>query len=224
MELCNYKKKLKEKTYLIDKLLILKMLNKEQNKKILLEKFSENSILFKDQYDEINIKKNDILKTIQFLKEDRNLQYNQLIDLTAIDYPSRKNRFEVVYIFLSMTQNKRVIIKTSLKEDENIESITSIHKAADWYERECYDLFGIKFLNHPDLRRIMTDYNFEGHPLRKDFPLTGHTEVRYDDLEKKVVYEPVKLTQEYRNFDYMSPWEGLDSNLIGDDKSEEEEK
>tara|TARA_B110000263_G_scaffold213672_1_gene197772 strand:- start:38 stop:640 length:603 start_codon:yes stop_codon:yes gene_type:complete len=200
------------------------MLNKEQNKKILLEKFSENSILFKDQYDEINIKKNDILKTIQFLKEDRNLQYNQLIDLTAIDYPSRKNRFEVVYIFLSMTQNKRVIIKTSLKEDENIESITSIHKAADWYERECYDLFGIKFLNHPDLRRIMTDYNFEGHPLRKDFPLTGHTEVRYDDLEKKVIYEPVKLTQEYRNFDYMSPWEGLDSNLIGDDKSEEEEK
>ena len=200
------------------------MLNKEQNKKILLEKFSENSILFKDQYDEIHIKKNNILKTIQFLKEDRNLQYNQLIDLTAIDYPSRKNRFEVVYIFLSMTQNKRVIIKTSLKEDENIESITSIHKAADWYERECYDLFGIKFLNHPDLRRIMTDYNFEGHPLRKDFPLTGHTEVRYDDLEKKVIYEPVKLTQEYRNFDYMSPWEGLDSNLIGDDKSEEEEK
>ena len=200
------------------------MLNKEQNKKILLEKFSENSILFKDQYDEINIKKNDILKTIQFLKEDRNLQYNQLIDLTAIDYPSRKNRFEVVYIFLSMTENKRVIVKTSLKEDENIESITSIHKAADWYERECYDLFGIKFLNHPDLRRIMTDYNFEGHPLRKDFPLTGHTEVRYDDLEKKVVYEPVQLTQEYRNFDYMSPWEGLDNNLIGDDKSEEEAK
>ena len=200
------------------------MLNKEQNKKILLEKFSENSIFFKDQYDEINIKKNDILKTIQFLKEDQNLQYNQLIDLTAIDYPSRKNRFDVVYILLSMTQNKRVIIKTSLKENENIESITSIHKAADWYERECYDLFGIKFLNHPDLRRIMTDYNFEGHPLRKDFPLTGHTEVRYDDLEKKVVYEPVKLTQEYRNFDYMSPWEGLDNNLIGDDKSEEEEK
>ena len=200
------------------------MLNKEQNKKILLEKFSENSILFKDQYDEINIKKNDILKTIQFLNEDRNLQYNQLIDLTAIDYPSRKNRFEVVYIFLSMTQNKRVIIKTSLKEDENIESITSIHKAANWYERECYDLFGIKFLNHPDLRRIMTDYNFEGHPLRKDFPLTGHTEVRYDDLEKKVIYEPVKLTQEYRNFDYMSPWEGLDNHLIVDDKSEEEKK
>ncbi len=146
------------------------------------------------------------------------------MDLTAIDYPSREKRFDIVYILLSMTQNKRIIVKVSLKEDENIESITSIHKASDWYERECYDLFGIKFLNHPDLRRIMTDYNFEGHPLRKDFPLTGHTEVRYDDLEKKVVYEPVKLTQEYRNFDYMSPWEGLDNNLIGDDKSEEEAK
>ena len=200
------------------------MLNKEQNKKILLEKFSENSIFFKDQYDEINIEKKDIVRTIKLLKENENLQYDQLMDLTAIDYPSREKRFDIVYILLSMTQNKRVIIKTSLKEDENIESITSIHKAADWYERECYDLFGIKFLNHPDLRRIMTDYNCEGHPLRKDFPLTGHTEVRYDDLEKKVVFEPVQLTQEYRNFDYMSPWEGWDNNLIGDDKSEEEAK
>ena len=123
-----------------------------------------------------------------------------------------------------MVHNKRIIVKTFLRENENVESITSIHKSADWYERECYDLFGIKFLNHPDLRRIMTDYNFEGHPLRKDFPLTGHTEVRYDDLEKKVIYEPVKLTQEYRNFDYMSPWEGIDNNLIGDEKTEEEEK
>ena len=200
------------------------MLNKEQNQKILLEKFSKNSVCFKDQYDEINIEKKDIVRTIKLLKENENLQYDQLMDLTAIDYPSREKRFDIVYILLSMTQNKRIIVKVSLKEDENIESITSIHKASDWYERECYDLFGIKFLNHPDLRRIMTDYNFEGHPLRKDFPLTGHTEVRYDDLEKKVVYEPVKLTQEYRNFDYMSPWEGLDSNLIGDDKSEEEEK
>ena len=200
------------------------MLNKEQNQKILLEKFSKNSVFFKDQYDEINIEKKEIIKTIKLLKENQNLQYDQLMDLTAIDYPSREKRFDIVYILLSMTQNKRIIVKVSLKEDENIESITSIHKASDWYERECYDLFGIKFLNHPDLRRIMTDYNFEGHPLRKDFPLTGHTEVRYDDLEKKVVYEPVKLTQEYRNFDYMSPWEGLDNNLIGDDKSEEEAK
>ena len=200
------------------------MLSKEENKKNLLEKFSSDSVFFKDQYDEIHIKKNDVLQTIQELKEDPNLQYDQLIDLTSIDYPSREKRFEIVYILLSMTQNKRIVVKTSLKEDEYIDSITSIHKASDWYERECYDLFGIKFLNHPDLRRIMTDYNFEGHPLRKDFPLTGHTEVRYDDLEKKVVYEPVKLTQEYRNFDYMSPWEGLDNNLIDDDKSEDDSK
>ena len=200
------------------------MINKVQNKKFLLEKFSSNLISFQDKYDQINTETNTILQVIQDLKEDKNLQYDQLIDLTAIDYPSREKRFEIVYILLSMTQNKRIVVKASLKENENIDSITLIHKSADWYERECYDLFGIKFLNHPDLRRIMTDYNFEGHPLRKDFPLTGHTEVRYDDLEKKVIYEPVKLTQEYRNFDYMSPWEGLDNNLIGDDKSEKETK
>ena len=146
------------------------------------------------------------------------------MDLTAIDYPSRDNRFDIIYILLSMKKNERVIVKTSIKVKDDIESITSIHKAANWYERECYDLFGINFINHPDLRRIMTDYNFEGHPLRKDFPLTGHNEVRYDDLEKKVIYEPVKLTQEYRNFDYMSPWEGIDNNLIGDDKFDEESK
>ena len=121
-----------------------------------------------------------------------------------------------------VVRNKRIVVKTFLGENEGIESITTIHKSADWYERECYDLFGIKFLNHPDLRRIMTDYNFEGHPLRKDFPLTGHTEVRYDDLEKKVIYEPVKLTQEYRNFDYMSPWEGIPNSLKGDDKASED--
>ena len=196
----------------------------DKYKKILLEKFPKNLIFFKDHYDEINIEKNDILNFIQELKEDADLKYDQLIDLTAIDFPSREKRFDIVYILLSMTKNKRIIVKTSLKESDNIESITSIHKASNWYERECYDLFGIKFLNHPDLRRIMTDYNFEGHPLRKDFPLTGHTEVRYDDLEKKVIYEPVKLTQEYRNFDYMSPWEGLDNKLIGDEKKDEESK
>jgi len=200
------------------------MQNKEKNKKILSEKFSKNTIIFNDHYDEINIKKDNIIETVQLLKEDKNLRYDQLIDLTAIDYPSREKRFDIVYIFLSMVYNKRILVKSTLLENEKIESITSIHKSADWYERECYDLFGIKFLNHPDLRRIMTDYNFEGYPLRKDFPLTGHTEVRYDDLEKKVIYEPVKLTQEYRNFDYMSPWEGLENNLIGDDKFEEEEK
>ena len=117
-----------------------------------------------------------------------------------------------------MSLNKRILIKSSIKIEDKIESISLLYKSANWFERECYDLFGIYFLNHPDLRRIMTDYNFEGHPLRKDFPLTGHTEVRYDDLEKKVVYEPVQLAQEFRNFDYMSPWEGFDNELIGDEK------
>ena len=119
-----------------------------------------------------------------------------------------------------MKQNKRVVLKTHLEENDYIDSLTEIFQAANWYERECYDLFGIKFNNHPDLRRIMTDYNFEGFPLRKDFPLTGHTEVRYDDVEKKVVYEPVKLTQEYRDFDYTSPWEGMTKGI--DDQSEQE--
>ena len=195
--------------------------NWDKNQNNLLEKLSSNAVLFNDHYDEINIDKKDIIMTIQELKRNQNLKYDQLIDLTAIDYPSRERRFDIVYILLSMSQNKRLVVKTSIKEEENIDSICSIHISANWYERECYDLFGIKFLNHPDLRRIMTDYNFEGHPLRKDFPLTGHTEVRYDDLEKKVIYEPVKLTQEYRNFDYMSPWEGLENKLIGDNKSDE---
>ena len=200
------------------------MITKSQNAELLSEKFIDSKIILNDQYAEINIESNKILEIVKKLKDDSDLRYDQLIDLTAIDYPSREKRFDIIYIFLSMTQNKRILLKTSILENEKIESITSIHKAANWYERECYDLFGIQFINHPDLRRIMTDYNFEGHPLRKDFPLTGHTEVRYDDLEKKVIYEPVKLAQEYRNFDYMSPWEGFDNNLIGDEKSEEDSK
>ena len=184
--------------------------------------FSEGKITDKKKYFEIIVNKENIFQTIKNLKENQNLIFNQLIDITAVDYPSNSLRFEIIYILLSMVLNKRVIVKTFLGESEGIESITTIHKSADWYERECYDLFGISFLNHPDLRRIMTDYNFEGHPLRKDFPLTGHTEVRYDDLEKKVIYEPVKLTQEYRNFDYMSPWEGIPNSLAGDDKASEE--
>ena len=166
--------------------------------------------------------KSDLFSIIKFLKDSEKLLFDQLIDLTAVDYPSRELRFEIVYLLISLKLNQRILIKTSINENDNIESISSIYKSANWYERECYDLFGIKFLNHPDLRRIMTDYNFEGHPLRKDFPLTGHTEVRYDDLEKKVIYEPVKLTQEYRNFDYMSPWEGIPNSLEGDDKASEE--
>ena len=184
--------------------------------------FSEGKITDRKKYFEVIVTKENIFQTIKNLKENQNLFFNQLIDITAVDYPSNSLRFEIVYILLSMVLNKRVVVKTFLGESEGIESITTIHKSADWYERECYDLFGIQFLNHPDLRRIMTDYNFEGHPLRKDFPLTGHTEVRYDDLEKKVIYEPVKLTQEYRNFDYMSPWEGIPNSLEGDDKASEE--
>ena len=184
--------------------------------------FPEGKITDKKKYFEIIVKKENTFKTIKNLKENQNFIFDQLIDITAVDYPSNSLRFEIIYILLSMVLNKRVVVKTFLGESEGIESITTIHKSADWYERECYDLFGIQFLNHPDLRRIMTDYNFEGHPLRKDFPLTGHTEVRYDDLEKKVIYEPVKLTQEYRNFDYMSPWEGIPNSLEGDDKATED--
>ena len=196
----------------------------DQNIKILSEKFSNLQIFSNSQFIEINIEQALIFDLVKKLKEDSDLLYDQLIDLTAIDYPSRNKRFDIIYIILSMTLNQRILLKSSISEEDKIQSISSIHKSANWYERECYDLFGIKFLNHPDLRRIMTDYNFEGHPLRKDFPLTGHTEVRYDNLEKKVVYEPVKLTQEYRNFDYMSPWEGFDNELIGDEKFEDEGK
>ena len=184
--------------------------------------FSKDRIIRKNNYIEIILDKKNISETINKLKDDKDLIFNQLIDITAVDYPSNSLRFEVIYILLSMVLNQRIIIKVFLEENEEIESITSIYNSANWYERECYDLFGINFINHPDLRRIMTDYNFEGYPLRKDFPLTGHTEVRYDNFEKKVIYEPVKLAQEFRNFDYMSPWEGISNTLEGDEKSKEE--
>ena len=193
----------------------------ENIKKIFESNFIKNSFYENDKYIGIYLQKNFIFQSTKLLKEKNDLLFDQLIDITAIDYPSREKRFDLVYILLSMTLNKRIVIKTSIKDNENVESISSTYRSADWYERECYDLFGIKFLNHPDLRRIMTDYNFEGHPLRKDFPLTGHTEVRYDDLEKKVVYEPVKLSQDYRDYDYSSPWEGFENELIGDEKSED---
>ena len=193
----------------------------ENIKKIIEKKFSSSNFILNNKYFEIHIESDKIFDLIKELKENSNLKFDQLIDLTAIDYPSKEKRFEVVYLLLSMTNNKRITVKSAIKEEDTIITITSIFKSANWCERECYDLFGIRFNNHPDLRRIMTDYNFEGHPLRKDFPLTGHTEVRYDDLEKKVVYEPVKLPQEYRNFDSMSPWEGFQNELIGDEKSDE---
>ena len=186
-----------------------------------LKKISDlSSIENKKIFYQAFFKKENILQILNELKDNELFSFDQLIDITAIDYPSREKRFEMIYIFLSMKKNKRIILKTSINENENIDSIIKIFKASDWYERECYDLFGIKFNNHPDLRRIMTDYNFEGHPLRKDFPLTGHTEVRYDDVEKKVIYEPVKLAQEYRDFDYSSPWEGMPEGI--DDHNEKE--
>ena len=190
----------------------------------LIKIFSEDRVKEKKFYFEILIDKINLFSAIKELKDNKKLLFDQLIDITAIDYPTKSSRFEVVYIFLSMVYNKRVILKTFLEDEEEIESITSVFKSANWFERECFDLFGIKFNNHPDLRKILTDYNFEGYPLRKDFPLTGHTEVRYDDLEKKVVYEPVKLAQEYRNFDYLSPWEGISNTLEGDDKAKKNDE
>ncbi len=198
------------------------MQNISDTKKIIVDRFLEVELINNDKYLEIKTEPVKTFKVIKELKEDTKLLFDQLIDVTAIDYPSREKRFDIIYLLISLTLNQRILVKTSIDESTVLESITIIHKAANWYERECYDLFGIQFSNHPDLRRIMTDYNFEGHPLRKDFPLTGHTEVHYDDLEKKVVYEPVKLAQEYRNFDYISPWEGIDNKLIGDEKSSEE--
>ena len=199
-----------------------KMQSISDTKKIIVDRFLGVELINNDKYLEIKTEPVKTFKVIKELKEDTKLLFDQLIDVTAIDYPSREKRFDIIYLLISLTLNQRILVKTSIDESTVLESITIIHKAANWYERECYDLFGIQFSNHPDLRRIMTDYNFEGHPLRKDFPLTGHTEVHYDDLEKKVVYEPVKLAQEYRNFDYMSPWEGFDNKLIGDEKSSEE--
>ncbi|MCB1366781.1 MAG: NADH-quinone oxidoreductase subunit C [Rhodobacteraceae bacterium] len=155
---------------------------------------------------------------IDFLKSDRNCRFSTLVDITAVDYPTRGARFDVVYHFLSMYQNHRIRVKVAVREDEVVPSITAAFPAANWFEREVYDMYGILFSGHPDLRRLLTDYGFRGHPLRKDFPTTGYTELRYDEKEKRVVYEPVSLVQEYRQFDFMSPWEGADYILPGDEK------
>ena len=143
-----------------------------------------------------------------YLRDNKNLRFRQLIDILGVDYPKRVNRFDVIYLLLSHEFNNRITVKTSVKLDEALPSVVSIFPVANWFEREAFDMYGIKFTDHPDLRRILTDYEFEGYPLRKDFPLSGHTEVRYDDELKKVVYEPVKLSQAYRDFDFESPWEG----------------
>jgi NADH-quinone oxidoreductase subunit C len=155
---------------------------------------------------------------IEFLKTDPACKFSTLIDVTAVDWPERAQRFDVVYHLLSMYQNQRIRVKCPVAEGDLVPSITGVHKAANWFEREVFDMFGIVFTGHPDLRRILTDYGFRGYPLRKDFPTTGYTEVRYDEAEKRVVYEPVSLVQEYRQFDFMSPWEGADYILPGDEK------
>jgi len=161
----------------------------------------------------------DIVSVMRFLRDDVRCQFCNLIDVTAIDWPSRELRFDVVYHLLSPKLNLRIRVKAATDESTSVPSIIDVFPGADWFERETYDLYGIVFTGHPDMRRILTDYGFEGHPLRKDFPLTGYVEVRYDDEQKRVVYEPVKLVQDFRNFDFMSPWEGPGYVLPGDEKA-----
>ena len=156
----------------------------------------------------LNIDCENLIDVLIFLKNDISTKFRQLVDITAVDYPEENQRFKLIYLLLSHEFNSRIVLNYSINENEVIPSITEIFPSANWMEREVFDMYGIKFKDHPDLRRILTDYNFEGFPLRKDFPLTGHKEVRYNEDEKKVVYEPVKLEQNYRNFDYESPWEG----------------
>lgn len=155
---------------------------------------------------------------VEFLRDDPACRFSSLVDITAVDYPQRAERFDVVYHFLSMYQNHRIRVKLAVDEDAMVPSINTLHPSANWFEREVFDMFGILFSGHPDLRRLLTDYGFRGHPLRKDFPTTGYTEVRYDEVQKRVVYEPVSLVQEYRQFDFMSPWEGAPHILPGDEK------
>jgi len=161
-----------------------------------------------------------IVPVLKYLRDDPMCKFIQMIDLCGVDYPSRAKRFDVVYHLLSLHNNQRIRVKVQVGEEETIASIRDVYPCADWFEREAFDMYGIVFAGHPDLRRILTDYNFEGYPLRKDFPLTGYQEVRYDDEQKRVVYEPVNLVQEYRNFDYLSPWEGAQYVLPGDEKAE----
>tara|TARA_B100001173_G_scaffold293184_1_gene286045 strand:- start:120 stop:710 length:591 start_codon:yes stop_codon:yes gene_type:complete len=180
-----------------------KKINSELTTKIKSSKLKHNQIY-------LNIESDSLLEVILFLKNNNEAKFKQLIDITAVDYPENEKRFKLVYLLLSHEFNSRIIIDYLVNENEIVTSLTSIFPAANWMEREVFDMYGVKFKDHPDLRRILTDYGFEGHPLRKDFPLTGHNEVRYSEDHKKVIYEPVKLEQNYRNFDYESPWEGTE--------------
>ena len=160
-----------------------------------------------------------VVKVMTFLRDDANCQFRVLVDICGVDYPERGQRFDVVYNLLSLTHNQRIRVKVRTDEDTPVPSVTGVFATAGWFEREAWDMYGILFTGHPDLRRLLTDYGFDGYPLRKDFPLTGFVEVRYDDAEKRVVYEPVKLTQEFRKFDFLSPWEGAEYALPGDEKA-----
>ncbi len=182
----------------------------------------KSQINFSQLFIDVNVE--DIISTILFLKTNKKCKFKQLIDITAVDYPQREKRFKIVYLLLSHENNLRIIINTSIDEKETVPSITKIFPSANWMEREVFDMYGISFKDHPDLRRILTDYGFKGYPLRKDFPLTGHTEVRYSEDKKKVIYEPVKLDQEYRDFDFASPWEGTKYILKDLKKNETKEK
>ena len=178
-----------------------KHINSELSSKI------HNSVINNDEL-LIEVGENDLIEVVQFIKSNEKLKFRQLIDIAGVDYPEEEKRFNLIYLFLSHENNSRLKLLVKFETSQTINSITKIFPSANWMEREVFDMYGIKFKNHPDLRRILTDYGFKGHPLRKDFPLTGFNEVRYSEKEKKVVYEPVKLEQNYRNFDFESPWEG----------------
>ena len=180
---------------------IEKIINSELSSKIQSSTINHSELL-------IVINDTDLIDVVQFLKSNENCQFRQLIDIAGVDYPEDEKRFELVYLFLSHELNTRIKLLIKFQSDQSINSLTKIFPSANWMEREVFDMYGIKFKNHPDLRRILTDYGFKGHPLRKDFPLTGFNEVRYSEKDKKVIYEPVKLEQNYRNFDFESPWEG----------------
>jgi NADH-quinone oxidoreductase subunit C len=173
----------------------------------------------------LTVKGPAILRVLLLLRDDPKCSFEQLVDICGSDYPERPQRFEVVYNLLSLSRNRRIRLKVRTDEDTPIPSVDAVYPAAGWFERETWDLYGVLFENHPDLRRILSDYGFEGHPLRKDFPLTGYVELRYDDEQKRVVYEPVKLTQEFRTFDFLSPWEGMTTAVLpGDEKAQQESK
>ena len=193
---------------------IEKLINSELSSKVKSSSIDNDELL-------IEVDEKDIIDVVQFLKSNENCKFKQLIDIAGVDYPDNEKRFQLVYLFLSHEYNLRVKLLIKFETDQSINSLTKIFPSANWMEREVFDMYGIKFKNHPDLRRILTDYGFKGHPLRKDFPLTGFNEVRYSEKEKKVIYEPVKLEQNYRNFDFESPWEG--TNYVKEIKNSEKD-